>query len=255
MKTRNLILAIIAVMLCGCKYSHSNRVYYENHTSQNLKVKIYYSEYKNGKYNHNVYEVEFPQHSSLPIYGEYDVEPITRSEHPAPTPIDDYGWRCEYGYIDSVIMTDKNGTIVLRTALPYDQYPLVGHKAYSIYDIFEKGLVTTYTIKLTDEMCQASLGLCPCSEGDSAITVTNAIGKIYAPTATHIYSIPLKNTWMFESDDGLKYLLGDMPQAYRKNDFLDCKVILSGTGTTINSDDEQLRQYAGCLTDYTITKQ
>ncbi len=38
-------------------------------------------------------------------------------------------------------------------------------------------------------------------------------------------------------------------------EFRNSNYAISGTGTTINSDDEQLKQYAGCLTDYTITKQ
>ncbi len=240
----------------------SETVNYENNTSQDLNVAIHFYNYDTD--HTGIWEFEIPKDSSKSIYNKsvsyyYDPNSDIMTDQPVRfPPVDIEDWRCDSGNISSVIMTDKDGNEILKTRLPFETYPLIGEYNYERTDVESNHI---YTMNLTDEICHTSLGLCPCSAGDSAITVTNTVGKIYTPTDDHTYYIPFENVWIFIGDDGSKYLLGDMPRSYLDS-FLDnewqfrrSKYIISGTGTTINSDDEQLKQYKGCLTVYTITKQ
>ncbi len=154
MKTKILMSVIIAIMLCSCKNGYNVSVYYENQTEWDLDVVVYYYNYDDrGEKITGVWDFELPRHSSLPIYGNEVIEASTRSVMPVSTPVDINNWRCEYGLIDSVIMTNKYGRIELKCAIPDKTYPLAG---YETYEIAQEDFNKTYTIKLTNKMCHES---------------------------------------------------------------------------------------------------
>ena len=227
-----MILGCVALALSQTACVHSrdcvDRVYWVNRTSHDLRVTIFATE--------SEWQFALSKGDSMLIWEEYysvSVYPKWREpQYDRPSHETPMRNICNRGRIDSLEIVDVHDNSQLLHYTSNDYYhPLCDFRNYNITD--DNG----YCFLITDALCAAMRGECPCGKRDESVELE--------PTAGKISRSPWYGLWYF--CHGAKfYLLSELAVEYQIEDL---EILVSGSGHVVVLPNSQVVE---CLDDYHI---